>query len=135
GLTPHDALPLFPGNEAGTTVTLNQGPYAVAESGPSGYSASLSADCTGTIAVGQTKTCTVTNDDIAPQLIVIKHVINDNGGTALAGDFTMVVSGTNVQPSSSFPGNEGGTIVTLDQGSYLVGETGPGGYSPSFSGD
>ena len=34
--------------------------------------------------MGQTKTCTVTNDDIAPKLIVIKHVVNDNGGTAVA---------------------------------------------------
>ncbi len=39
----------------------------------------------GTIANGQTKTCTVTNDDQAATLTVIKHVINDNGGTARAG--------------------------------------------------
>ena len=31
---------------------------------------------------GGEATCTVTNNDIAPKLIVIKHVINDNGGTA-----------------------------------------------------
>src|SRR5207247_10517279 len=86
-------------------------------------------------AVGQTKTCTVTNDDIPPQLTVIKHVINDNGGTALAGDFTMTVFATNVRPSSSFPGNEVGTTVSLDQGSYVVGESGPSGYSASYSAD
>ena len=33
---------------------------------------------------GETKTCTVTNDDQAAKLTVIKHVINDNGGTAVA---------------------------------------------------
>ena len=36
----------------------------------------------GSIANGETKTCTVTNNDIAAKLNVIKHVINDNGGTA-----------------------------------------------------
>ena len=127
---------IFAGAESpGTTVFLNAGAFDVTESGPGGYSASFSADCTGSIAVGQTKTCTVTNDDVAPHLIVIKHVINDNGGTALAGDFTMTVFATNVQPSSSFSGNEAGTIVTLDQGAYSVGESGPAGYSASFSAD
>ncbi|HEX9124334.1 MAG TPA: hypothetical protein VF984_13425, partial [Actinomycetota bacterium] len=32
---------------------------------PTGYAASYSADCTGTIAAGEHKTCTITNDDIA----------------------------------------------------------------------
>ena len=36
------------------------------ETGPAGYEASYSADCTGTIALGETKTCTVTNDDVNP---------------------------------------------------------------------
>jgi hypothetical protein len=57
----------FPGAESpGTTVTLGAGSYNVAEMGPSGYTASFSADCTGTIAAGETKTCTVTNNDVAP---------------------------------------------------------------------
>ena len=42
------------------------GAYSVSETGPSGYAASYSADCTGTIAIGETKTCTVTNDDSRP---------------------------------------------------------------------
>ena len=72
-----------PGAESpGTRSTLDAGSYTVTETGPSGYAASFSADCSGSIAIGQTKTCTVTNDDIAPKLIVIKHVVNDNGGTA-----------------------------------------------------
>ena len=47
----------------GTTVTLDAGCYNVTETGPSGYTASFSADCSGSIATGETKTCTVTNDD------------------------------------------------------------------------
>lgn len=84
---------------------------------------------------GQDVTCTITNNDIAPKLTVIKHVVNDNGGTADAGDFTMQVTGINVS-SSSFPGAESpGTIVTLDAGNYSVSETGLFGYNPSYSTD
>src|SRR5256886_2468877 len=71
----------FAGSEAGTVVTLNAGAYSVDEATVTGYAKSLSSGCAGTIAVSETKTCTVTNDDIArPQLTVIKHVVNDNGG-------------------------------------------------------
>ena len=50
----------------GTTMPLAPGAYAVSANGPAGYSTSAGADCTGTIAAGETKTCTVTNDDEAP---------------------------------------------------------------------
>jgi len=56
----------FAGEEApGTSVGVNPGAYSVSESGPSGYTESDSADCSGNIALGETKTCTITNDDIA----------------------------------------------------------------------
>jgi Prealbumin-like fold domain len=126
----------FAGAESpGTNVTLGAGSYSVGESGPSGYAASYSADCTGSIANGETKTCTVTNDDIQPKLIVIKHVVNDNGGSKTAADFTMSVTGSSPSPSS-FPGAESpGTNVALNAGSYSVGESGPSGYSSSMSSD
>jgi hypothetical protein len=58
----------FPGQESpGTTKTVNAGSYSVSETGPAGYVAFLSADCSGTIALDQTKTCTVTNNDIGPR--------------------------------------------------------------------
>jgi Prealbumin-like fold domain len=58
----------FPGEEApGTTVTIEAGSYTVAEIGPVGYVAFLSAGCSGSIGVGETKTCTITNNDIAPR--------------------------------------------------------------------
>ena len=54
----------FPGAEApGTTVTLDAGAYTVSASGPAGYTTAPSADCAGTIAPGETKACTITNDD------------------------------------------------------------------------
>jgi hypothetical protein len=122
----------FAGEEApGTEVTLDAGSYGVTESGPAGYSASYSADCAGSIANGVTKTCTVTNNDQAGKLIVIKHVINDNGGTATASAFTMSVTGIAANPAS-FPGAESpGTNVALNAGSYNVTESGPTGYTAS----
>jgi hypothetical protein len=44
-------------------LTVDAGAYSVNEPDVAGYTASYSADCIGTIAAGQTKTCTITNDD------------------------------------------------------------------------
>src|SRR5205814_6816245 len=85
----------FAGAEApGTTVTLNAGSYSVNEAAVSGYTKTLGADCSGTIANGETKTCTITNDDQAATLTVSREDVNDNGGTKVAADFTMNVSAT-----------------------------------------
>ena len=40
------------------------------------------------------KTSTATNDDDPGELIVIKHAMNDSGGTTKASDFTMNVTAT-----------------------------------------
>lgn len=103
----------------GTTVTLNAGSYSVGESGPSGYAATYSTNCSGSIAVGENKTCTVTNNDIAPILTVTKYVTNDNGGTLQASDFLLYVGQTNVLS---------GTANPFDAGSYLVSEVNQPGY-------
>ena len=68
------------------------------------------------------------NDDVAPTLTVFKSVINNSGGTAAASEFTMIVAAT--EPSlASFPGDSGGTTITMDAGNYAVAETGPSGYA------
>src|SRR5204863_754101 len=135
-VTGNNATPnSFAGAESpGTTVTLNANTsYSVGETGPTGYARSDSTDCAGaSIANGATKTCTVTNDDVQPVLHVIKHVVNDNGGTAAASNFTMSVIGSSPSPSS-FAGDEVGTTVHLNAGSYAVGESGPSGYASSQS--
>ena len=52
----------FPGQASpGTLVTLNSGIYNVTESTSSEYAASFSANCSSTMAGGETKTCTITN--------------------------------------------------------------------------
>ena len=54
----------FPGAEdPGRVLTLSSvGDYLVEETDPLGYVVSYLGDCKGTIALGETKTCTVTND-------------------------------------------------------------------------
>ena len=127
----------FAGSETGVMVTLDAGTYSVSESGgPSGYTMSLSADCSGTIALGESLTCTITNNDIGASLTVIKTVITDDGGTAVASDWTMDITGGN--PSDTgFAGSESGLTVALDPGStYSVSESGgPSGYALSASAD
>jgi len=130
------SAPSFAGSREGVTVNLSEGSYLVTETGPSGYKPFISSYCYGTIASGEIKTCTIINDDQPgtpsenPTLIVFKLVI---GGTMQPSDFTITVSGTNVQPSATFQGSEYGTTVTMDAGTYGVDEQGPYGYTPYFS--
>ena len=112
--------------------------YALSETGPSGYSPSAWV-CVGgtqtngsiTLAVGQTATCTITNDDVAPQLKLVKAVTNDNGGTALANAWDLTATGsggfTELTPAAA-----DATFRNVTAGvNYALSETGPSGYSPS----
>ncbi len=135
-------FPLFVGATpvtSDTATSFNAGTYNVSQTGDPGYSASFSGDCdaTGhvTLAVGDAlKTCTITNNDIAPRLTVIKHVINDNGGTLTAGQTTIDITGGNVS-TPSFAGSEVGTTVTLNAGDYSVDESPVGGYAKTLGAD
>ncbi len=128
----------FPGSATGTSVTIVPGTYSVDEAAMTGYTKSFSADCTGTIAAGQTKTCTITNNDNppdAPRLIIIKHVINDNGGTVLAPGFTMNVTGAGGF-ANSFAGAEApGVTLAIPVGAYSVDEVVLAGYTKTLSAD
>ncbi len=130
------------GSETGTSYVLQTGAYTVSEASPlpSGYTQTnivCAGQTTGTVNVvnGQTVTCTITNADVAPQLKVVKHVVNDGTNlTKTAADFTMNVTATN--PSkTSFAGSESGTLVSLDAGSYSVSENADAAYQVSYSPD
>lgn len=141
------SLTSFFGSAAGTFITLDEGAYAVTQTPISGYTVSLSSDCTGAMTTGTTMTCTITNDDIAPPpppppppptpvttstLIVRVIVVNDNGGGRSAADFPISASGTNIS-LTSFEGNTSGTVLTLDPGAYIVSEVDPANYSKNLS--
>ncbi len=64
----------FAGAESpGVTRQVYPGSYNVTEIGPVQYAASYSADCTSSIALGESKTCTVTNDDLDISIDIEKH--------------------------------------------------------------
>ncbi len=52
-------------------------------------------------------------------LTVLVHVINNNGGSKQAGDFTITMTGSDVTPSS-FGGTETGTYVFMTAGAYTT---------------
>ncbi|PIY96496.1 MAG: hypothetical protein COY66_03995, partial [Candidatus Kerfeldbacteria bacterium CG_4_10_14_0_8_um_filter_42_10] len=129
----------FPGQEApGTSNTVTTGNYVVTETGgPAGYSLSYSGDCdqNGNVRVGpnQKKICTLTNTRDTGTLTVIKHVINDDGGNAVASDWTMNVTGPE---NHSFLGSETGVSGAVMTGNYQITESGgQTGYALTYSGD
>ena len=129
------------GSATGTVYTLAAGSYVVSEDAPpAGYAqVGTSGDCDAngavTVVAGMEKTCTIKNDDIAAKLIVIKNVVNDEGGKSGSSDFTISVTGSSPSPSSFAGATAPGTQVSINPGTYGVSETGPAGYTGSFSSD
>jgi hypothetical protein len=107
---------------------VNAGTYTLSETSLPGYSASAWSCVGGTqegssvsLALGESATCTITNDDVAPKLTLIKNVITDNGGNALPDDFLLTIGGN---PATS------GTKYTLDANTpYAINETQITGYA------
>ncbi len=102
--------------------SFDAGTYALSESGPTGYTqTSLTcSNATGqvtsvTVGLGESVTCTFVNDDNAPSLTLVKTVINDNGGTAVAADWTLTATGYDA--------------LSPDAGTYALSESGPSGYT------
>jgi uncharacterized repeat protein (TIGR01451 family) len=102
--------------------------------GPAGYALSYSGDCDEdgdvSVALGQTRTCTLTNDDVPATLIVKKIVINDNGGTKVASDFSFQVNGGEAQSFEA----DGQNNLTVNAGTYNVVEPGVAGYTTTYQG-
>jgi uncharacterized repeat protein (TIGR01451 family) len=117
---------------AGTTYDVTEGAAGTADL--ANYTTIYGEGCSGTLAhFGDTATCTITNTlKAAPKLTVIKHVVNDNGGTMNAANFTLTVSGSSPSPAS-FAGSETGTDVTLQPGPYAVNEAAVSGYTTTKS--
>ena len=81
------------------------------------------------LALGETKTCTVTNDDQRATLHVKKVVINDNGGTKVASDFSYTLNGD----TRSFDA-DGQNDLTVNAGTYNVTEPPVAGYATTYEG-
>ena len=118
------------GVASGEIKTVNAGTYTVSENNQAGYSATIGGDCDAngnvSLAIGQSKVCTLTNDDIPARLTVTKIVINDNGGTLEVSDFPLFVNGVGVVS---------GQENLMSTGDYIVSENNQAGYSVTFGGD
>jgi hypothetical protein len=116
---------------SGVPRTVVPGAHTVSETPDSGYAATITGHCaangTVSLALGEQKTCTIVNDDIGPKLTVTKVVQNDNGGTKVVADFTLLLDSV-VQIFS-------GVQNTLNSGTYIVGEQSLAGYVGTISGD
>ncbi|HEU5056223.1 MAG TPA: hypothetical protein VFU21_06850, partial [Kofleriaceae bacterium] len=115
--------------------TFSAGTYTLSESGPTGYVASAWSCAGGTqvgdtiaVGLGQSATCTISNDDMPPVLILVKHVVNDNGGLASADDWVLSATGG---PTPIFGSGGASSGPTFSAGTYSLGELGPLGYAAS----
>ena len=77
---------------------------------------------------GGNATCTITNDDNAPQARPRSSiVVNDNGGTAVATDWTLSADRARERPSA--PSRRSTRRVTVQAGTYALTESGLAGYT------
>jgi hypothetical protein len=129
----------------GTTYTLPTGTYNVSEDAFPGYAASYGGDSDAsgnvTLVAGDEKTVIITNDDISPTdtatLYIIKQVINDDGRTAVASDFSIHVlsSGVDVAGSPQDGAVSPGTVYYLPPGDYVIMEDAYPHYTVRYGGD
>jgi LPXTG-motif cell wall-anchored protein len=79
------------------------------------------------LVAGDDATCTIVNRDQPAVLTLVKKVVNDDGGTAEPGDWTLSAAGPT--PISGRNGTEAVTRAQVDAGRYeLSEEGGPDGY-------
>jgi uncharacterized repeat protein (TIGR01451 family) len=131
---PNDFLLTVDGNAVsdGVAYAVNPGAHTAGETLLPGYTAGAwDRDCNVnagvTVALGETKTCTITNDDQQAYITVVKVVTNDNGGSADPDDFDLTLEGNPVLS---------GVAVPVNPGTYTAGETLVSGYTfEGFSGD
>jgi hypothetical protein len=79
------------------------------------------------LALGESATCTIINEDQPPSLTLIKVVENNNGGEALESQWTLSAAGPT--PLSG-PGPTVSSDSSFTQGTYNLSENGPAGYAP-----
>jgi uncharacterized repeat protein (TIGR01451 family) len=110
--------------------------YELSETGgpASGYTPSGWA-CTGEVSLTDSEitigsgggSCTITNDDVAPGLTLLKQVVNDDGGALSPTDWILTATGPT--PISGAGGVSSG--ASFSAGTYALAEVGPTSYAAS----
>ncbi len=111
--------------------SVSPGDYTVSETTQPGYQAGVwGGDCDSdgnvTVASGQTATCTITNDDVAPTLTLEKTVKNDDGGTATEANFQAYIDGNPVDWDTPVEVKAGQEITATESSlsGYAAGDWG-----------
>jgi hypothetical protein len=130
------------------TLTVPAGTYDISENSadlgfPSGYT-NTSIVCTGgstgtgngtaVLAAGQSATCTVTNDDVAPSLTLVKVLGDKHGRTETEADFTLTADGgTAGKLEGVGPSKASGS--SFKAGTYALSESTVAGWEAANSGN
>lgn len=113
---------------SGVSQNVNAGTYTLSETGPEGYQAGKWSCTNGievddnsgiTLGIGQSTVCTITNDDVAPTLKLVKNVDNGNGGPSSSKDWTLTATGdggfSDKGDSTTFHEVKAGVAYTLSE--------------------
>jgi len=114
-------------DDCSNTFSVNAGTYTVTEPAVDGYTTSYNNCSNVMIGLGGSATCTITNNDDAPSLRLIKVVTNDNGGTVSAGAWTLTATG----PTGFSGAGDVSSGPSFDIGTYDLSESGPADYDAS----
>ncbi|PYS50315.1 MAG: hypothetical protein DMG13_21325 [Acidobacteria bacterium] len=134
-------FPLFVDSTSVTSGVQNSfsaGPHNVSETNLDGYAGVITGDCAGdgsiTLALGDAKSCTITNTDQPGTLIVKKLVINDNGLVKHATDFSFQVGGGAATAFLQDGADvlKGKNTLNLDAGTYTITEPAVAGYATTY---
>ena len=112
------------------------GAHTVSESGgPAGYTASdwgtdCAADGAITLAAGENKTCTITNDDQPGMLTVKKIVVRDDGDETATTTFAFQVNGGDPVGFDE----DGEVTIEVPAGTHTVTEVAVEGFTTSYEG-
>lgn len=122
-----------------TDVAVAPGTYVLGETGPTGYTGTWQCDGGSlvgtdlTIGAGEDIICRLLNDDNpivvkTTYLTLRKTVVNDNGGTATSGDFSLAFSDGGSNTGSGVDGDPAVTSVIIEPGVYSLKESAVAGY-------
>ncbi len=117
-----------------TALTVPAGAHTVSETGMTGYTASAwggdcAADGTITLAAGENKTCSITNDDQAGTLVVEKVLTQNDGRTETADAFSFQVNGG---VATAFESDAQNSLV-VNAGTYSVVEVENANYTTTYN--
>ncbi|MFZ2886909.1 MAG: hypothetical protein WA021_03765, partial [Minisyncoccia bacterium] len=113
------------------SIPVDAGTYSVVETAATGFTTSYNNCSNVAVADGETETCTITNNDNAPEtgtLVVRKVVIRDNGGTAATTSFSFQVDGNAAVAFEADAENS----MSVSVGTHSVVEVAASGYTTTY---